>query len=81
MMDQKMRPFEIIKHIRCVDVAFLVKKCQYSGPTYSKVRGWWINVASSKPNYISYEPETITISKAERLNWKVIELPNLFPDE
>ena len=40
-----------------------------------------LNDISELTEYITYEVETIRISAVERSNWKVIEVPNLFPEE
>jgi exoribonuclease II len=69
------RPFEVIKHECCIDAAFFVKKTQYVGPKYTKVRGWWITIASSeKPKKLRPNPETIKILKADLPKWKRIDV-------
>jgi hypothetical protein len=72
-----MRPFDVIKHSKCLDAAFLIKKVMYRGVAYTKVRGWWVNVSTSNARIIDHNPETITITAEQLPSWKVIEVVGL----
>jgi hypothetical protein len=58
-----------------MDVAFMVKKTQYVGPNYTRVRGWWVSVAySCDPFKLTGMPETIVITKENMPRWNRINV-------
>jgi hypothetical protein len=56
-------------------VALLVKKTQYEGPNYIKVRGWWLTTGyPGKVLKLLATPQTITIMRENIPKWKRIDL-------
>ena len=68
-----MRAYELSKHQNCTDLAFYIKKVQWRGPDYIKIRGWFVNVANPGHSYIiDPQGETIKILRADLPKWHVI---------
>lgn len=68
-----MRAYEFVKHQNCLDVVFEVKKVQWKGPDYWKIRGYWYTDAyGGKLKKLFSEPETIKVKKKDLRYWKAV---------
>ena len=56
-----------IKHFRCLDVVFNVTEIISVSKDILKIKGWWINISSSKPFFI--DNDTINIKIEDLVNW------------
>ena len=62
--------YEVIKHKRCIDVAFLLLKCYPRKDSSYRIHGWWINI-SNPENVYPMTLDWCTIKPEEIKNWDV----------